>query len=150
VLGELLAVVVGQPGGEPRRGVVVGRAGGLDALAPALGERDDRAAPVVGVALAVDVAGALEAREPDAQRPARALHRRHELALGQGVALCAQEGEEDEIAGTGEAMLLERLLELGLEVRGGPDHLVDEGGRICLLRHKTCSECFVSSEFLEA
>ena len=149
-LGELGPLVVGQAGGEAGRRLVVGGAGRLDALAAAVGEGDDRAAAVVGVALARDVAGALEPRETDAQRPARAPDVRHEVALGEVVVLGAEERQEDEVARTRQAVLVERLLELGLEVGRGPDHVVDEDGAICLLRHKSCSECLVSSELAKA
>src|SRR4029079_6691724 len=108
------------------------------------------ATAVVRVALTRDVSGALEPREANAQRPARAPDVGHEVALAEAVPIGAEEGQENEVARTRQAVLVERLLELGLEVGRGPDHVVDEDGAICLLRHKSCSECLVSSELAEA
>ena len=57
---------------------------------------------------------------------------------------------EDEVARAGQAVLGERLLELGLEVRGRADEVVDEGRGISLLGHTSCSKALRSSDYAGA
>ena len=125
----------GSPAASRLAACVVGRARGLDELAPAVGQRDGDRAAVLGVGLAGDEAGALQAREADAHRPRRPAHLRHQRALGQRVALGVEQGREDLEARAREVVLGQRLLELGLEVGGGGEDAVDEGGGIGLRSH---------------
>ena len=125
----------GRPAARRSAACVVGRARRLDELAPAVGQRDGDRAAVLGVGLARDEAGALQAREADAHRARRPAHLRHQLALGQRVALGVEQGREDLEARAREVVLGQRLLELGLEVGGGGEDAVDEGGGIGLLEH---------------
>ena len=149
-LGERRALVLGQAGREAGRRVRVGGAGGLDAVAAPLVVGDDRPAAVVGIALALDVPGALQAREAHAQRAARALDAGHEVALGEALLRRVAERLEHEVARAGEPVLGERLLELRLEVRGGADEVVDEGDGRTFLGHTSCSKVLRSSDSLEA
>ena len=95
LLGEGRARVVGEAGGEALGRLVIGRPRGLHELAPAVGQSDGDRAAVLGVGLAGDEPGALQARETDAHRPRRPAHLGHELALGQSVTLGVEQGRED-------------------------------------------------------
>ena len=135
LLAEGRAGVVGQARGEALRRLRVGRAGSLDELAPAVGQRDRHRAAVLRVGLARDEAGALQAREAHAHRARRPAHLRHQLALGQRMAVGIEQGGEDLEARAREMVLGQRLLELGLEVGRGRQDAVDESGGIRLLGH---------------
>ena len=137
---------------QPPGGLRVGGQRGLDGAPAPLGERDDHAAAVVGIGLAVDVARAGQAGQAHGHRPARAPRGGHDLALGEAlVGRLVQRGEDVE-ARAAQPVLGERLLQLGLEVRGGAQEAGDGGGRRCVARsfaggpvsdgvHVACSNC---------
>ena len=129
----------GSPVGEPRRALVVAGTGALHQLAAAVGEGDGDAAPILGVRLAGDHPRTLEPAEADRQGPGGAAQRADQLALVEGVVLGALERVEHEEARTGEPVLGQRLLQLGLHVGGDAD---DGVGQLPLGSDGIRHDCF--------